>query len=120
MFDIDYFGTFCLNVGADTAKYVIDASRIGNISRMYNHSCEPNAAAYTVFLDTHDSSRHEVAFFTIKTLEVGEEITFDYGGGVGGTKGKSIHLRKRQVMDGLDCVCGAPSCRGLVPLFSSR
>jgi SET domain-containing protein len=91
---------------------VIDASQMGNIARFFNHSCNPNMATYSVFIDTDDSYRHELAFFTTRAIQAGEELTFDYGGFKGGSRPKSASGN-----NGLEpCRCGAANCRGTLPL----
>ncbi|XP_018319367.1 probable histone-lysine N-methyltransferase CG1716 [Agrilus planipennis] len=74
---------------------VIDATQKGNISRFINHSCEPNAETqkWTV------NGELRIGFFSKKTIQVGEEITFDY------------HFQ-RYGKEAQKCYCEAPSCRG--------
>lgn len=98
MFDLDYFGP-------ESHKYTIDAYKHGNISRLYNHSCNPNMAVYSIFTHTHDSSRHELGFFTVREVEVGEELCFDYMGK--DDAGESSI--------GFQCFCGDEKCRGVIP-----
>lgn len=105
LFDLDFFGK---------SQYVIDASQFGNISRLYNHSCEPNMATYCVFSDSHDSTRHEIAFFSLGQIEAGEELTFDYAGWKSDI---SVRNDKQPEIKKDKCLCGARSCRGYVPLF---
>jgi len=71
----------------------IDASRAGNDSRFMNHSCDPNLQAekWTV------GATKRIAFFARKSIEVGDELTFDYNWEPMGTK------KQR-------CFCGAPNC----------
>jgi uncharacterized protein len=52
-------------------KYVIDGSPRSNIARYINHSCRPNAKAYT--------SGVRVWIWSLRTIKAGEEITIDYG-----------------------------------------
>jgi uncharacterized protein len=52
-------------------KYVIDGSPRSNIARYINHSCEPNAQAY--------SHGVRVWIWSLKAIEAGEEITLNYG-----------------------------------------
>jgi SET domain-containing protein len=68
-------------------------------------------ATYSVFRDTHEPSRHELAFFTTKAIEAGSELTFDYAGW-GGGRGKATPNGRFD-----KCLCGSRSCRGFVPLF---
>lgn len=56
------------------ADEIIDATTKGNITRFVNHSCEPNAETqkWTVNGDLR------IGFFSTRTIQPGEEITFDY------------------------------------------
>jgi len=53
---------------------IIDATSKGNISRYINHSCDPNAETqkWTV------NGELRIGFFSVKPIQAGEEITFDY------------------------------------------
>lgn len=74
---------------------IIDATCKGNLTRFINHSCEPNCETqkWTVNGDLR------IGFFTIRDLQPGEEITFDYQ--------FQRYGRKAQ-----KCYCETPSCRG--------
>lgn len=76
---------------------IIDATVKGNFTRFINHSCEPNCETqkWTVNGDLR------IGFFTIKDLQPGDEITFDYQ--------FQRYGRKAQ-----KCYCEAPSCRGYI------
>ncbi|TPX65026.1 histone-lysine N-methyltransferase [Spizellomyces sp. 'palustris'] len=103
LFDIDYdIGEY----DGDGAKYCVDAYRKGNIARFFNHSCDPNIASYAVFIDNLSPEQHELAFFAMRDVDIGEELTFDYAGS------KDPHRPKRATA----CLCGANNCRGFVPL----
>ncbi len=52
-------------------KYVIDGSPRTNTARYINHSCRPNAKAYT--------SGVRVWVWSLRAIKAGEEITYDYG-----------------------------------------
>jgi SET domain-containing protein len=52
-------------------KYVIDGSPRSNIARYINHSCRPNAKAYT--------SGVRVWIWSLRAIKAGEEITMNYG-----------------------------------------
>ncbi len=54
-----------------SSKWTIDGAKHGNIARYFNHSCNPNA-------DTFIRSRR-VFIRTIKNIQPGDEITYDYG-----------------------------------------
>lgn len=76
---------------------IIDATQKGNVTRFINHSCEPNCETqkWTVNGDLR------IGFFTLRNLQAGEEITFDYQ--------FQRYGRKAQ-----KCYCGTPSCRGYI------
>ncbi|HYX31009.1 MAG TPA: SET domain-containing protein [Pyrinomonadaceae bacterium] len=52
-------------------KWSIDGSGRDNIARYINHSCAPNAEAII--------DRNRVWIWSLKTIERGEEIVYDYG-----------------------------------------
>ncbi|XP_053742160.1 histone-lysine N-methyltransferase SETDB2 isoform X1 [Synchiropus splendidus] len=58
--------------------YVLDASREGNVSRFFNHSCEPNMFTQSVFTDSHDPGFPIIAFFTSRVVKAGTELTWNY------------------------------------------
>jgi SET domain-containing protein len=79
---IEYTGPFIPNeeVEQRTGKYFfgvntkwsIDGSPRSNIARYINHSCRPNAEAIV-------TGRRRVWIWSIKNIQPGEEITYDYG-----------------------------------------
>ncbi len=52
-------------------KYVIDGTPRSNTARYINHSCRPNAKAYTTGV--------RVWIWSLGAIKVGEEITYNYG-----------------------------------------
>jgi SET domain-containing protein len=52
-------------------KYIIDGSPRSNTARYINHSCRPNAQAYT--------SGVRVWIWSLRAIKAGEEITMNYG-----------------------------------------
>jgi SET domain-containing protein len=52
-------------------KYVIDGSPRSNTARYINHSCRPNAKAYTTGV--------RVWVWSLRNIKAGEEITINYG-----------------------------------------
>ncbi|XP_017852088.1 histone-lysine N-methyltransferase EHMT2 [Drosophila busckii] len=59
--------------------HCIDANYYGNISRFFNHSCEPNILAVRVFYEHQDYRFPKIAFFACRDIDAGEEICYDYG-----------------------------------------
>jgi SET domain-containing protein len=53
------------------SRWTIDGTARSNISRYFNHSCNPNAEVYEV--------GHRVFIRTLRNIKPGEEITYDYG-----------------------------------------
>jgi len=84
-------------------KTVIDAGVGGNDARFFNHSCGPNCQSRIV--------RKRVYLETIKDVEPGEELTYDYEIP---REGEDDETARRK----WPCHCGAPNCRGtlLMPL----
>jgi SET domain-containing protein len=76
---------------------VIDGGVRGNVSRWINHSCDPNCTSVIedrrVFVDT------------LRDIQPGEELTYDYHLIVSGRITPAVKRRH-------PCHCGAPNCRG--------
>jgi SET domain-containing protein len=79
---IEYFGpiiTGAEEIDRKGGKYLfeldenraIDGSSRENLARYINHSCRPNAKAYT--------SGKRIWIWSIKPIDAGEQITIDYG-----------------------------------------
>ncbi|KAI3379200.1 hypothetical protein SNEBB_006025 [Seison nebaliae] len=81
--------------------YTIDAKRYGSLGRFFNHSCDPNAFIQNVFVDTHDVRFPWIVLFAARTIEVGEEICWNYNYSEEPVEGKRV-----------DCLCGAKKCVG--------
>ena len=79
----------------------IDAAVGGNESRYINHSCAPNCEAL------HAEGLREIWIVAMRTIEAGEELTYDYGYQV---DGEDAEAARRDY----PCRCGAPSCRGTI------
>lgn len=84
--------------------YLIDGRKKGNIGRYLNHSCDPNVYCQYVFVDTHDVRFPVVAFFAIKDIKAGTELTWSYNYDDDCDMG----------IDPLECKCGADNCRGIL------
>lgn len=80
-FIIEYFGPKLSNKEAEelstkylfelNSRWTIDGSPRENIARYINHGCKPNAEANIV--------RGRVKIRAIKTIQPGDEITYNYG-----------------------------------------
>lgn len=56
-------------------QFCIDANFYGNVSRFFNHSCEPNVVPIRVYYEHQDIRFPKIAFFATKDIEAGDEIT---------------------------------------------
>ena len=80
----------------------IDATRKGNMSRFFNHSCDPNCETqkWTV------NGELRIGFFTRRPVSLGEELTFDY-------QFQTVGKKKQK------CFCGSKNCRGFLGASST-
>ncbi|XP_075146471.1 histone-lysine N-methyltransferase Su(var)3-9 isoform X1 [Haematobia irritans] len=101
LFDLDY------NTNQPQAKYTIDAAVHGNICHFFNHSCDPNLAVFPFWIDNLDIDMPRLAFFTLRPIKPGEELTFDYIRGVDGVDDYENLSEAEKVT----CRCGAENCR---------
>ncbi|VUZ55865.1 unnamed protein product [Hymenolepis diminuta] len=88
----EYFG--------DEGPFVMDAKQVGNLGRYFNHSCQPNIFAQSVFASNHDPRFPDVAFFALRNIEAGEELSWDYGYVTGSVPSKVLY-----------CYCNEEFCR---------
>lgn len=58
--------------------YYVDGELFSSPMRFVNHSCDPNARSFVV--QTHQGDKHvyHLAFFAIRDIPAGEQITIDY------------------------------------------
>lgn len=103
LFDLD------INAGPESAPYTIDAAKFGNISHFINHSCEPNAGVWTVWINCLDPDLPTIAFFALSDIAPGEEITFDYLNQHNKDDGKLND--GTELMEAMSCKCGSENCR---------
>jgi len=96
---INYIFVLKEHYAGSVTETIIDPTCIGNIGRYINHSCQPNAAIIPVRID---SPIPRLAVFSIKDIQINEEITYDYASGGGGT-GKTR------------CFCNSVDCCGFLP-----
>lgn len=81
------------HVGAPSIA-TISAQKHGNWTRFVNHSCNP----HTVFVNKVIGNRHRIMLYSIKDIEMFEELTADYGDNYWAT---------RSIL----CKCGSRNCR---------
>ena len=80
----------------------IDATNKGNISRFFNHSCDPNCETqkWTV------NGELRIGFFTRRPVKANEELTFDY-------QFQTVGKKQQK------CFCGSEKCRGYLGASSN-
>lgn len=99
--DIESGHTFLFTLDEN---WVIDANFEGNAARWINHSCAPNCEAVLIE-DADEPTRSRVFIEAIRSIEPGEELTYDYG----------IILAERhtaRLKAIWACRCGASTCTG--------
>ncbi|GMI65042.1 SET domain protein 20 [Hibiscus trionum] len=87
-------GNACLRIN-------IDATKVGNIARFINHSCDGGNLS-TILVRSSGALVPRLCFFASKDIKEGEELTFSYG-----------EIRVRPT--GLKCFCGSSCCFGTLP-----
>lgn len=79
----------------------IDATRVGNVGRFINHSCDGGNLS-SVLVRSWGTLIPRLCFFASRDIQEDEELTFSYG---------EIRLRPK----GLRCFCGTSCCLGMLP-----
>lgn len=99
LFDLDYNNTDSI--------YTIDAALYGNIGHFFNHSCDPNVSVFPFWIDNLDINMPRLAFFTLRPIKAGEELTFDY---IRGDMEVNEYENLSEA-EKVTCRCGAANCR---------
>ena len=123
-----------MNIPADKL-YVVDGEFYGSITRFINHSCDPNCRQFTVSYNHADAYVYDLALFTVRPIQAGTELTFNYldkeddglgastttngkvgGGGAadgeGGPGGGVDGEERKDDKEPTKCLCRADNCRG--------
>nr|XP_011463008.1 PREDICTED: probable histone-lysine N-methyltransferase ATXR3 [Fragaria vesca subsp. vesca] len=77
---------------------VVDAMHKANYASRICHSCRPNCEAKVTAVD----GRYQIGIYTVRKIQYGEEITFDYN---------SVTESKEEYEASV-CLCGSQVCRG--------
>lgn len=83
--------------------FYIDGENFGTVTRFVNHSCEPNCKIIPVVPPRGTKHIYYVAFFAIKDIPAGTELTIDYD--------PDIHSEEDITDDVVLCKCGSSKCR---------
>ncbi|CAM8971395.1 unnamed protein product [Rhodiola kirilowii] len=87
-------GKACLRIN-------IDATKVGNIGRFINHSCDGGNLS-SIIIRSSGTLLPRLCFYASTDIQEGDELSFSYG---------STRLRS----NGLQCLCGCSSCCGSLP-----
>lgn len=64
----------------DELRLTVDSALMGNYTRFFNHSCDPNLLHVPTYIDDASILRPLLAFFTSREVAAGEELCFSYAG----------------------------------------
>ncbi|KAI1322470.1 SET domain-containing protein [Xylariaceae sp. FL0255] len=88
----------------------VDGEFMSGPTRFINHSCNPNLRIFARVGDHADKHIHDLAFFAIRDIPRGEELTFDYVDGIEDSDMDALDPEKQKDMT--RCLCGSKNCRG--------
>uniref|UniRef100_A0A1J3DRU2 Histone-lysine N-methyltransferase SUVR3 n=1 Tax=Noccaea caerulescens TaxID=107243 RepID=A0A1J3DRU2_NOCCA len=91
-------GQACLRIN-------IDATRIGNVARFINHSCDGGNLS-TVLLRSSGALLPRLCFFAARDIMAEEELCFSYG---------DVRVTEKNRDGKLNCSCGSSCCFGTLP-----
>lgn len=93
LFDLDAYGV------GDDEMLTVDPSKMGNVSKYINHSCDPNLVQISI--GTVESPLfHRIAFFATRNIYPNEELGFHYNYDLDVDPNRFI-----------ECNCGCLNCR---------
>lgn len=92
--------------------YEIDGEFVGGPSRFINHSCEPNCAVYAVCKDKNNLYQYDLAFFALRQIKAGEELTFDYLASSGEPQDDDPPSSQKDPP--IPCLCDSKKCRKIL------
>ncbi|CAF1035722.1 unnamed protein product [Brachionus calyciflorus] len=96
------------------ASTIIDARNYSNLARYINHSCDPNLFVLPVRIG---NIIPHAALFSLRNIQPGEELTYDYNGTVGKIESKSQGKDEENLKNLNLCLCNSENCRGYLPFF---
>ncbi|KAK8121359.1 SET domain protein [Apiospora kogelbergensis] len=88
----------------------VDGEFMSGPTRFINHSCDPNLRIFARVGDHADKHIHDLAFFAIRDIAKGTELTFDYVDGVEDSQNDAMNPATTKDMT--PCLCGSKKCRG--------
>jgi [histone H3]-lysine9 N-trimethyltransferase SUV39H len=116
LFDLDYND----DPEAEHSAFTIDASKHGNLSRLINHSCDPNCHIVPVTTCSKNPLLYKICYFSLRTIENGEELTFNYRGDNHeiekelDEEEEGGNVIERRFKTNFACKCGSLNCTGRI------
>ena len=86
----------------------VDATTTDCIAKYINHSCQPNLFMSPVRVECIVPT---LALFAARTIDIGEELCFDYSGGEQEEETETRSAGQNKI----PCYCESPNCRGYLP-----
>lgn len=105
LFDLDKFWEV---IQDDKNRLVIDGEYRSGPSRFFNHSCDPNMRIFARVGAHAELNLHDLAFFAIRDIANGDELTFDY------VDGQVLQDGEPRDGDYTKCLCKSTNCRGFL------
>jgi [histone H3]-lysine36 N-dimethyltransferase SETMAR len=90
----------------------IDATYVGNVGRLINHSCNPNLIMIPVRVQNDVPL---IALFAQVDIGIGDELTYDYSGGSETGVVVSLEANIENIQRRTPCFCGSNNCRLVIP-----
>ncbi|KAL7068513.1 hypothetical protein ACR3K2_11220 [Cryptosporidium serpentis] len=90
---------YCMEI---RAGLIVDSTYKGNISRLINHSCDPNCVAQKWIV----GKQYRVGIFALRDIEPNEELTYNYS------------FAAYDI--GFQCKCNSSKCRGRIKIDKTR
>ena len=106
----EFFGT------AKLLTTYVDATYVGNVGRLINHSCDPNLFVQPVRVD---NAVPKVALFALTDIPADTELAYDYGGGEDCRTESGGDYAADEIQRRKPCLCGSPRCRLVLPRDNS-
>lgn len=101
--EMNYILVVSEHIGDKKITTCIDPKYFGNIGRYCNHSCLPNAKLVPVRIE---NLIPRLCLFACKDINIDEEITFDYAGGLD---------KNMDNFSETPCFCDSDNCVGFLP-----
>ncbi|KAH8662835.1 structural basis For the product specificity of histone lysine methyltransferase, partial [Tricladium varicosporioides] len=115
LFELDKFKGNADQDASLAETLFVDGEFKSGPTRFINHSCDPNLRIFARVGAPAMKRFHDLAFFAIKDIEAGVELTFDYIDGDDEEELKLLNKDKRNKKTKAmmtKCLCKAKNCRG--------